>query len=148
MKFPILTLLAGAAVAVETLNLQVVSDNKDLNGKGIQALHEGAGFAYFNVIDQLGQEFTYDADKKLLYQKEGSYLANVGDMFDFLAIGGAVTPGQVIFNEKGELDIGKQVYACKNVNDPYHYFDSSYGLLLHAPNESCVKVALKNVGGE
>uniref|UniRef100_A0A0L0NYV1 Uncharacterized protein n=1 Tax=Candidozyma auris TaxID=498019 RepID=A0A0L0NYV1_CANAR len=147
MKFSTLAFIASTAIAAETVNLQVVSDNGDLNGKGIQWLHEGAGFAYFKVIDQLGQEFQYDADHKLLYQPEQQYPANVGEMFDFLAVGISVTPSNVTFNEKGELDIGKQIYACKNVNDPYHYFDSSYGLLLDAPNESCVKVALKKIGG-
>lgn len=140
------------AIAAKTFNLKIVSDNSELNGKGIQGLHEGGGFGYFGVSDNLGQEFNYDADKKVLFQNENSFPANVGFMLaeiygDFLAVGLSVTPSDVTFDADGSFNIGKQLYACKRLNDPYHYFTDEYGIVAgDAPNDSCVKIALQKVG--
>lgn len=145
MKYSALALAATAAAAAETLDLQIVSENQNLDGKGIQALHEGAGISYFGVSDYLGEEFNYDKDKKLLYQFQGSYQANVGFSSSFFAVGPAVTPGQVTFDDQGRFDIGEQLYACKDLNDPYNYFEDRYGVVREAPNDSCVKIGLKRV---
>lgn len=149
MKFSTLALLTSTAIAAETVDLKIVSDNSELSGKGIQGLHEGAGISYFGVSDQLGEEFSYDADKKLLTQEQGSFTANVGASGNFFAVGPAVEPSQVTFDGEGYLSIDKQLYACKQLNDPYRYFADSYGVVVgDAPNDSCVKIALQKVGGE
>lgn len=148
MKFSTLALLTSTAIAAETVDLKIVSDKSELSGKGIQALHEGAGISYFGVSDYLGEEFSYDADKKLLTQTQGSYTANVGVSGNYFAVGPAVTPSEVTFDEEGKLSIDKQLYACKQLNDPYHYFDDRYGVVVDdAPNDSCVKIGLEEVDG-
>lgn len=148
MKFSTLALLTSTAIAAETVDLKIVSDNSELSGKGIQALHEGAGISYFGVSDYLGEEFSYDTDKKLLTQTQGSYTANVGVSGNYFAVGPAVTPSEVTFDDEGNLSFDKQLYACKQLNDPYHYFDDRYGVVVDdAPNDSCVKIGLEKVDG-
>lgn len=154
MQLSTLALFASSAIAAETFHLKIVSDNSELNGKGIQGLHEGGGFGYFGVSDQLGQEFNYDADKKVLFQNQNSLPANVGFMLAdtygyFLAVGLSVNPSDVTFDADGNFNIGNQLYACKQLNDPYHYFSDKYGIVAgDAPNDSCAKIALQKVDNE
>ncbi|PVH18390.1 uncharacterized protein CXQ87_001315 [Candidozyma duobushaemuli] len=154
MQLSTLALFASSAIAAETFHLKIVSDNSELNGKGIQGLHKGGGFGYFGVSDQLGQEFNYDADKKVLFQNENSLPANVGFMLAeiygyFLAVGVSVDESDVTFDADGNFNIGKQLYACKQLNDPYRYFADEYGIVASdAPNDSCVKIALQKAGNE
>lgn len=149
MKLSTIALLTSTAIAAETLDLEIVSDNSELKGKGIQALHEGAGISYFGVSDYLGEEFSYDADKKLLTQTQGSYTANFGVSGNYLAIGPAVTPSDVTFDDAGNLEFDEQLYACKELNDPYRYFNDRYGVVTgEAPNDTCVKIGLKRVNGD
>lgn len=147
MKFSALAIITSTALSAETLNLKIVSDNSDLSGKGIQGLHEGGGYSYFGVSDDIGQEFYYEADQKQLYQLEP--LKSFVGFFtgDNLSVGPSVSPSEVTFDSDGNLDISKQLYACKQLNDPYHYFADQFGIVGgDAPNDSCVKISLQKVG--
>ncbi|KAF3987966.1 hypothetical protein FT663_03505 [Candidozyma haemuli var. vulneris] len=146
MHFSTIALIATTAAAAETFNLQIVSDDSELNGSGIQGLHEGAGISYFGVSGQLGQEFEYDAEKKTLHQEQGTFTANVGTSGNYFAVGPAITPSEVTFDDEGKFDIGQQLWACKNLTDPYRYFTDSYGVVVgESANDSCVKIGLQRV---
>lgn len=148
MKLSNIAFLATTALSLETFELEITSSNVELNGKGLLALHEGAGISVFGVSDTHSGEYLYDAEKKNLFQYQGSFKANVGIGGPFLSIGPAINPENVTFDSEGNFNIGKDIYACKNVTDAYHYFTDKYGIIVgETPNETCVDIGLKKVSG-
>lgn len=148
MKLCNIALLATTALSLETFELKITSSNSELNGKGLQSLHKGAGISVFGIADSHSDKYLYDAEQKKLFQYQGEYEANVGIGGKFLMIGSALNPGEVTFDSEGNFNIGKDLYACKNVTDVYNWFTDKYGILAgEAPNETCVGVGLKKATG-
>lgn len=61
-----------------------------------------------------------------------------------------MTPSEITFNEEGILQIKEQLWACKDLDDPYKYFKDDYGVAAasEAPNDTCHKISLKRDGKE
>lgn len=151
MKYSTLALFATAVVAAEeTFNLRVVSENAEVDGKGISPVREGAGINFFLLEAEVGPEFHYNAEEARLYQYDGEDQANVGVDAGFLLGGRAVEPSEVTFNDEGVLKIAEQLWACKELNDPSQHFVEDYGVAAgdEAPNDTCHKISLQRDDGD
>lgn len=150
MKYSTLALFATAVVAAEeTFNLRVVSENTEVDGKGISPVREGAGINFYLLEAEVGPEFHYNAEEARLYQYDGDDQANVGADAGFLQGGRAVEPSEVTFNDEGVLKIAEQLWACKELNDPSQHFVEDYGVAAadEAPNDTCHKISLQRDDG-
>ncbi|RCK57391.1 Cell wall protein PGA31 [Candida viswanathii] len=146
MKFT--TIAAAFALAQSVFGLRTVTlktfaypppQYPEITGQFVSAQHEGAGINYLFVVPQEGAaKFVYDEDEKSLYldpevvgNAPYKFYFNVADGEPgFLMTGGTDKPLEVNIDNLGFVTFEGSygVKAVKNVNDPYHYSDSSYAL--------------------
>lgn len=141
MHFKAVALLSAVNCALG-VSLVAVSDNDELNNKGLSSIHEGAGINYF-FLGENGEDFTYDADKNELSTKLGTLPTTVGVEGSIL-INGVLGPAE-IKEEDGKVTVNgiKQFYGCKNANDPYRYSQSSYMVTTDKSSGDCVPMEIK-----
>ncbi|GME85147.1 unnamed protein product [Ambrosiozyma monospora] len=161
MKFTTLSasalLLASKAIADETVQLFVKSDNSELSGKGLNAPHEGAGINYVfaNSGDGESLDLNYDGSSLTVPltingdSKVNQYFS-VADGVVSLTVQAEVSG--FTFAEDGTLEYNGSAdgfEACKNANDPYHYSTRNYEILYNSDlGDSCVPIKLYKKGGE
>ncbi|GME91146.1 unnamed protein product [Ambrosiozyma monospora] len=160
MKFSTLSasalLLVSKAIADETVQLFVKSDNSVLSDKGLNAPHEGAGINYFFANTGNGESLNLNYDG---YSLTVPLTVNGDETVNqyFSVADGAVSlaPADKVtgftFAEDGTLEYNGSAdgfEACKNANDPYQYSTSSYEILYKADfGSECVPIKLYKKGG-
>ncbi|GME69726.1 unnamed protein product [Ambrosiozyma monospora] len=162
MKFSTLSasalFLVSKALADETVQLFVKSDDSALSGKGLNAPHEGAGINYVfaNTDDGASLSLNYDGSSLTspLTVNGGSSTANQY----FSVADGAVTltvqasASGFTFADDGTLEYNGSAdgfEACKNINDPYQYSTENYAIVYKSDSgDSCVPIKLYKKGGD
>lgn len=141
MKF--LTTAAFATLAAAVANAAVTltvtdSTNDSLNGMGLSSIHEGAGINYF-LLGTNAEDLEY-VDGKLQAQ-----LGNFPYFFnaDQNIVQLSVVASPTVKITDGKIDLGSQVYACKNINDPYNYSKSSYAVVVGEMGTDCYPISIK-----
>ncbi|EMG47018.1 PGA30 Cell wall protein PGA30 [Candida maltosa Xu316] len=126
----ILSLTSTAFGALTQYRLVAESDNKDIDGKGLTFLHEGAGINYAFLSDT-GVTVTYDDKTKLLYYPVSPQL-----QFNFGVEGNIVQfsvtpPAAVEIGTDGTVSFtgSDSVHAAKDINDPYQYSKGSFAVI-------------------
>lgn len=156
MKFSTICVAALAALTqaspvkntIKDVKLTVESDNKEINGKGLSSLHEGAGLNYF-FLGEGSQDLKYDSSSQKLYFDISDEITYSFSVYSDFAIIGVLEPYKVEFNDNYLKVNGttEGFFACKNVNDPYQYSKDSYALMnflgKEAP-EGCILLKVKN----
>ncbi|GMG54511.1 unnamed protein product [Ambrosiozyma monospora] len=138
--------LITRALADETVQLYIKSDNSDLSDKGISSLHEGAGINYFFAASS-GQDLTYTGTS-LTSNQIGYPQFFTPDTFVQLSVADEVTG--LTFADDGTLQYNGSedgFQACKNVNDPYRYSQSSYAIMYKSSSGDCVDIKLYKKSG-
>ncbi|GME85057.1 unnamed protein product [Ambrosiozyma monospora] len=150
MKFATLSAvslaLVSKALADETVELFIKSDNSDVSGKGISAIHEGAGINYF-FAGNGAQDLSYDGSS-LTSNEIGYPQWFTPDGFVQMSVSGEVTG--ITFDSDGTLEYNGSAdgfQACKNVNDPYNYSKSQYAIMYKSSSGDCVDIKLIKKGG-
>ncbi|GME82534.1 unnamed protein product [Ambrosiozyma monospora] len=148
--------MVSKALADETVQLFVKSDNSALSDKGLNAPHEGAGINYFfaNTGNGASLDLNYDGSSLTVpLTVNGDETVNqyfsVADGIASLAPEDKVTG--FTFAEDGTLEYNGSAdgfEACKNVNDPYQYSTTSYAIVYGSSSGSdCVPIKLYKKGG-
>ena len=109
--------------------------------------HEGAGINYAFVSDT-SSKFAYDDESKLLYYPASPQLKyNFGTEADIIQF--SVTPPKSVeIGEDGVLKFedSDKLYAAVSINDPYHYSDSDFAIILRGkPHAIQFKLLLKSL---
>ncbi|KAK6892163.1 Cell wall protein RHD3 [Candida tropicalis] len=139
MKFlSILPLASVALASISNITLYVKSDNTEVNNLGVSSIHEGAAINYL-FLGTNGQELQYDSDAKNIYLMLQT--ASMDVPINFTVSGGIyqLSPGgstPVEISDDGELKFDGDVYAAKNINDPYSYSERSFFLIDHETDGS------------
>lgn len=122
---------AQALAGITSYTLSIKSDDERVNGKGITYKHEGAGINYAFVSDT-SSKFAYDDESKLLYYPASPQLKyNFGTEADIIQF--SVTPPKYVeIGDDGVLKFedSDKLYAAVSINDPYHYSDSDFAIIL------------------
>lgn len=140
MKFLSILPLASVALAtISNITVYVKSDNSEVNNLGVSSIHEGAAINYL-LLGSSGQELLYNSDEKTIYQNLQTTTIEVP--LNFTVSGGiyqvsvAGSPISVEIADDGKLEFDGEVYAAKNISDPYNYSERSYFLIDHEADGS------------
>lgn len=131
------TLAAAVVEAAVTLTV-TDSTNESLNGLGLSSIHEGAGINYF-LLGSGAEDLEY-VDGKLQAQVGNyPYFFN----YDSNIVQLSVVDSPTVTITDGKLDLGQQVYACKNINDPYNYSQRSFAVTIGELGDECYPISIK-----
>lgn len=131
-----ITLLAAVANAL-TLTI-TDSTNESLNGLGLSSIHEGAAINYF-LLGSTPEELTYGDGKIYKSYGELTYYFNYASNIVQLSVVDAPT----ISITDGKINLGQQLYACKNINDPYNYSEQSFFVTVGELGTECYPVSIQ-----
>ncbi|EER35609.1 predicted protein [Candida tropicalis MYA-3404] len=143
MKFyTILPFIAAVLATVSNLTLYVKSNDKGIHNKVVNSIHEGAAVNYL-FLSNSTQKFQYNSTAKSLYAiveigggPEPFYFGTFEDK-NYQVIAGLEDEALgVEIADNGELQFDGDVYAAKNIKDPYDYSTEDYFLIDHETNGS------------
>ncbi|VEU24196.1 DEKNAAC105327 [Brettanomyces naardenensis] len=146
-----LALLAAAvAASADTVELWVRSDDAEIDGKGLSALHEGAGISYYFLGDN-ATSFSYDPPTGAITQpiNNGVYMT-FGAMGSYVAISVVPPFFDATFDADGTLEANGTsagFFACKNTGDEYQYSVSQWEVMYYPENDApqgCVALTIAN----
>ncbi|ODV58735.1 uncharacterized protein ASCRUDRAFT_77734 [Ascoidea rubescens DSM 1968] len=155
LVFSLLNLLRVTQAAQSAVKLVVESESSEIDTYGIGSRHEGAGISYFFIgTTSDSEDLTYDdSTQKLTSDRFGQYPSWVGFTGEIQLLQLAVMETEDLygFDSDNYLLLNGAIpglWACKNINDPYRYSESSYAILKTKANDDCLSLKLKNsVGG-
>lgn len=131
-----------------SIDLYTKSSNKDVDGKGIWNIHEGAGINYMFLGNE-STTMTYNTTSGYIsqplteqYKEHFSVQGSVAMMGVLQPMPVCIYDGNFFFNGTTE-----GFYACMNTGDPYRYSTASYQLMYSHEgkpynNDNCTQVTL------
>ncbi|KAG7696421.1 hypothetical protein KL930_005377 [Ogataea haglerorum] len=140
-----------ASVLAQDVSLYVDSPDTELDGNGLQPLHEGAALNYLFLSNDSSYTWNYNADTKQLTAKLAQYDLPVSlKTAPYVSWGAATGYESFTFASDGTLQVNGSsdgFYACKNTNDPYGYSENGYELMYYTnegdvPSDSCTAISL------
>ena len=154
LTLSLLSLLKATQAAQTPVSLVVDAESSEIDTFGLGSLHEGAGINYFFIgTTANSQALTYDdSTKQITSDIFGSYPSWVGftDYNQILQLSVLGNYDLFSFDDESYLLINGSVaelWACKNINDPYRYSQSSYAISKSKLNSDCLPLKLKNGSG-
>lgn len=142
MKFSIASLsLLAVSFAAE---FYAESSNGEVNGKGLSSSHEGAGINYF-FLGKDAQELTYHEENSTFSMDVNSRYPFLLSIYHDVLMVGVLGPDAFDISS-GYLAINgtaDNFFACKNINDPYHYSKYSYAVTFGDDTGDCTPMKIK-----
>lgn len=148
MKFSIASLsLLAVSFAAE---FYAESSNGEVNGQGLSSRHEGAGINYF-FLGKDADELTYHEENSTFYMDVDSRYPFLLSLHHDVLMVGVLGPDAFDISS-GYLAINgtaDNFFACKNINDPYHYSKYSYAVTFGGDTGDCtpMKIKVEDVDG-
>lgn len=148
IKKSLIVAATAALATAENVNLVVKSDHSDINGNTLGFPHEGAGLNYaFLGTSSASQLLEYDESSKTFTEPGSTIPQSLGLSGNFIALTVAEPSAEFTFdgNTLQLNGTSDSFYACKNVNDPYNYSQSSYALMYFKDSapEDCLALTLE-----
>ncbi|CAI5759192.1 unnamed protein product [Candida verbasci] len=133
----------GAVRVRVKANLFLESKDKSVDKLNLYSRRVGAGINYLYAVEGNGQVLSYDSKNLSIFTNESNIRLNFNTQNDVLQLS-VFEPLKVVIDKykRVRFEGFRDLYAVKNLNEPYNFSSSNFAIVKHATKSRVPKGAI------